>query len=97
MDIRLIVPSRFNVDVRTGGGGIDIDDLEGNVLAQTSGGGIDVGYIRNGSVDVRTSGGGIEVAGSTLIPSMKAHGASWHAASSMGAEISFACARPTAI
>lgn len=63
VEIRVIVPTRYNVDVQTGGGGIEIDDLEGNVLAQTSGGGIDVGYIRNGSVDVRTSGGGIDIDG----------------------------------
>ena len=63
VDIRVIVPSRFNVDVRTGGGGIDIDDLEGNVLAHTSGGGIDVGDV-TGDLMVRTAGGGIEVEGS---------------------------------
>ena len=65
VSVRVIVPTHFNVDVETGGGGIDIGDLEGNVAARTSGGGIDVGYIRNGSVNVHTSGGGIEINGIT--------------------------------
>lgn len=61
VSVRVIVPSRFNVDISTGGGGIEVGDLEGNVVAETSGGGIEVGRIRNGSVEVRTSGGGIQI------------------------------------
>jgi DUF4097 and DUF4098 domain-containing protein YvlB len=63
VSLRVIVPTRYNVDVQTGGGGIEIADLEGNVKARTSGGGIEVGHIRNGSVQVRTAGGGIDIAG----------------------------------
>lgn len=63
LDVRLIVPRPFDIDVRTGGGGIDIGDMVGNVTARTSGGGIDVGRVRDGSVDVQTSGGGIDIGG----------------------------------
>lgn len=61
VSVRVVVPSRYSIDVRTGGGGIEVGDLEGNVTAHTSGGGIEVGRIRNGSVKVYTSGGGIEI------------------------------------
>jgi len=57
------VPMSYNVDVSTGGGSIEIDDLQGNVEAETSGGGIKVGQIKAGSVDINTSGGGLTVKG----------------------------------
>jgi FlaG/FlaF family flagellin (archaellin) len=43
VSVRVVVPSRYSIDVRTGGGGIEVGDLEGNVTAHTSGGGIEVG------------------------------------------------------
>jgi hypothetical protein len=58
--VRVRVPSEFSVDVRTGGGAIEIDDLEGEVRARTSGGAIEMGQIR-GDVNAETSGGAIEV------------------------------------
>lgn len=58
---RITVPSTFNVDVRTGGGSISVDDLRGNVTGRTGGGGIRIGRIQGGSVDVRTDGGGIRI------------------------------------
>lgn len=65
LDVRFTVkvPMRYSVDVQTGGGGIDIGDLQGSVTAATSGGGIRVGQIKEGMVDIRTSGGGLEVKG----------------------------------
>lgn len=54
------VPSQYNVDVKTGGGSIEISDLNGVVEARTSGGSISLGKI-NGDVDVKTSGGSIRV------------------------------------
>lgn len=54
------VPSNYNVDLNTGGGSIDIQDLTGKVDAFTSGGSIELGQIR-GDVDVKTSGGSIRV------------------------------------
>jgi hypothetical protein len=54
----LIVPSRYNVDVSTSGGGIKGEDINGKVAAHTSGGSIRFGKI-NGDIKARTSGGGI--------------------------------------
>ncbi|MBW1684851.1 MAG: hypothetical protein JRS35_07265 [Deltaproteobacteria bacterium] len=56
---RVRVPSEFSVDIRTGGGAIEIEDLEGEVRVRSSGGAIEMGRIR-GDVDVETSGGAIE-------------------------------------
>jgi len=57
--VRVRVPSEFSVDIRTGGGEIEIEDLEGEVRARTSGGAIEMGRIR-GDVHAETSGGAIE-------------------------------------
>jgi DUF4097 and DUF4098 domain-containing protein YvlB len=54
------VPSNFNIDLNTGGGGIDLRSIEGEVKGYTSGGGISAEEI-TGSLTVRTSGGGIEL------------------------------------
>lgn len=54
------VPKSYNLDLKTGGGSIDIEDLNGKVEAYTSGGSIELGQI-NGDVDVKTSGGSISV------------------------------------
>jgi len=53
-------PRRFDLDVETSGGSIDLGDFEGEVRADTSGGSIDVGRI-DGDVDADTSGGSIEL------------------------------------
>ncbi len=57
--VRVRVPTEFSVDIRTGGGAIEIEELEGEVRARSSGGAIEMGRIR-GDVDVETSGGAIE-------------------------------------
>ena len=57
--VRVRVPSEFSLDIRTGGGAIEIEDLEGEVRARTSGGAIEMGRI-DGEVRVETSGGAIE-------------------------------------
>ncbi|MCB9220134.1 MAG: hypothetical protein H6610_11835 [Ignavibacteriales bacterium] len=56
----ITVPERFNVDLNTSGGGINVGDLEGFVNAETSGGGLTFGNIK-GDIDGETSGGGITV------------------------------------
>jgi|WetSurMetagenome_2_1015567.scaffolds.fasta_scaffold26816_4 hypothetical protein len=58
----ILVPDKFNVDLKTGGGGINVNDLQGTVQARTSGGSLHFGHI-NGSVDGRTSGGSINLEG----------------------------------
>lgn len=56
------VPIQYNVDVRTAGGSISVEDLEGEVKSKTSGGSLRFGHIR-GPVYGRTSGGRITLAG----------------------------------
>ena len=64
LNVRYVVsvPAEFNVDLRTSGGGIRVDDLRGEVRARTSGGGLNFGRIE-GPIIANTSGGGINVAG----------------------------------
>ncbi|MEM8981887.1 MAG: DUF4097 family beta strand repeat-containing protein [Pseudomonadota bacterium] len=59
---RITVPERFNVDLNTRGGSIEIDDLTGEVDASTSGGSLRFGRI-NGEIDANTSGGSIRIDG----------------------------------
>ncbi len=61
LSIRVVVPRPYSINVKTGGGGIEIDDIDGNVTARSGGGGIEVGRITNGSVDVQTGGGSISI------------------------------------
>jgi len=56
------VPNEFNVDLKTSGGGIRVDDLRGSVQVKTSGGGLQFGKIE-GPITGHTSGGGISLAG----------------------------------
>ena len=58
----ITVPPRYNVDLKTLGGGISIGDLEGEVRSQTSGSNLRIGRIK-GSVWGQTAGGSIEVEG----------------------------------
>ena len=58
----ITVPQQYNVDLRTLGGGISVEDLEGEVRSQTSGGSLRIGRIK-GSVWGQTAGGSIEVEG----------------------------------
>jgi len=55
----ITVPERFELELRTAGGSISIDDLQGDIDANTSGGSISVGNIQ-GDVELHTSGGSIK-------------------------------------
>jgi hypothetical protein len=57
--IHIRVPNEFSVDIRTAGGDIEIEGLEGRVRARTTGGRIVLGRIE-GEVEAETSGGPIE-------------------------------------
>ncbi|MDC0601690.1 DUF4097 family beta strand repeat-containing protein [Aliiglaciecola sp.] len=59
VEYRVTVPEKYNLDMHTSGGSIDIEDLVGNIDAHTSGGSIDVGNI-TGDVKLKTSGGPID-------------------------------------
>lgn len=56
------VPQRYNVELKTLGGGISVADLEGKVGSQTAGGNLQIGKIK-GSVWGQTAGGNIRVDG----------------------------------
>ncbi|MFL6246318.1 MAG: DUF4097 family beta strand repeat-containing protein [Thermoanaerobaculia bacterium] len=58
------VPSHYNLEVKTSGGGIDLADIGGTVDARTSGGGIKTGKL-SGDSTLKTSGGSIRVDGAT--------------------------------
>jgi DUF4097 and DUF4098 domain-containing protein YvlB len=64
LQVRYVVsiPTEFNVDLKTSGGGIRVDDLRGEVRVKTSGGGLQFGKIE-GPIIGNTSGGGISLAG----------------------------------
>jgi Toastrack DUF4097 len=64
LNVRYVVsiPTEFNVDLKTSGGGIRVDDLRGEVRVKTSGGGLQFGKIE-GPIIGNTSGGGITLAG----------------------------------
>ncbi len=57
------VPRRFNLDLETSGGNIEIDDLQGTADVSTAGGNLSFGRI-SGSIDARTSGGNVSIDGS---------------------------------
>lgn len=56
------VPEKFNLDLKTAGGSIIVDDLDGKLMARTTGGSLDFGHI-SGTVDAKTAGGSIKLKG----------------------------------
>ena len=56
--IEVMVPKRFEVSVRTGGGNIELKDTTGSAKLHTSGGDITARNL-NGTIGLRTSGGTI--------------------------------------
>lgn len=57
----ITMPRRFNVDLKTAGGSIAIEELTGEVRAHTSGGSLKFGVI-DGPVTCKTAGGSIRIA-----------------------------------
>ena len=55
------VPQEFNLDLKTGGGSIEVSDISGEIKVNTSGGNIGIGDVRQGTVKAKTSGGNINV------------------------------------
>jgi DUF4097 and DUF4098 domain-containing protein YvlB len=58
VDYTVAIPARFDVDVRTAGGNIEVADLEGKAAVRTSGGDLKLAVIK-GPVKAHTSGGNI--------------------------------------
>jgi hypothetical protein len=76
-------PSKVDVNLGTAGGGITLDNLEGDLNFKTSGGGITVSKLK-GKVEGKTSGGGIKMEGCDGIISMKTSGGGISAKNSKG-------------
>jgi hypothetical protein len=57
----ITVPTKYNLDLKTGGGAISVDDISGELKLKTSGGSIKVADMAQGSLDADTSGGSITV------------------------------------
>lgn len=71
------VPTRYNVDLKTSGGSISVDDLEGQVKSKTSGGSLNFGDIK-GDVFGKTSGGSITLDGCKGTADVNTSGGSIH-------------------
>ena len=61
VEFQVNVPREYNLDLSTGGGSIDVSDINGNVKLHTSGGSIAIGDVDGGDVDAHTSGGSIKI------------------------------------
>jgi len=61
VEFHVNIPKEYNVDLRTGGGSIDVADINGNVKLHTSGGSISIGDVDGGDINAHTSGGSIKV------------------------------------
>ncbi len=62
VEFRVKVPMAYSLDLSTGGGPINVADINGNVKLDTSGGGITIGDVKGGDINAHTSGGNIRVA-----------------------------------
>ena len=69
------VPQKYNVDLKTAGGSISVEDLEGKVKSRTSGGSLDFGRIK-GPVYGVTSGGSINLEACSVSAEVKTSGGS---------------------
>ncbi len=59
-EFHIVIPARFNADVETKGGSIDVEGLDGELVAVTAGGNIRTGDV-SGATRVETAGGNIRV------------------------------------
>ena len=82
-EIAINVPYRQYLNLRTSGGDIRIDRLQGVFTARTSGGDIEADDI-DGSADVRTSGGGIRLQHASGSVAARTSGGSIHLNSVVG-------------
>lgn len=71
----VLVPSKFNLDLRTSAGEISSSDIEGNVKARTAGGSLKFGQVK-GPFDGTTSAGSITLAGASGAVSVRTAGGS---------------------
>lgn len=62
IQVRVIVPTNYNVDFKTGAGNVSVADLRGNVSGTTGAGNIELGEI-TGDVEIRSGSGNVDVVG----------------------------------
>lgn len=60
VDFEILVPVRFNLDLETDGGNLEVERLEGEIRAVTAGGDIRTGDV-TGPLRLETAGGGISL------------------------------------
>jgi hypothetical protein len=75
LEFEITVPEEYNVDLKTSGGSISVDDLNGSAITKTSGGSLKFGQI-NGPVNGHTSGGSITLQGCNGDAEIKTSGGS---------------------
>jgi DUF4097 and DUF4098 domain-containing protein YvlB len=63
ISFKIYVPQQVSTNLKTSGGGIELDNLKGNETFATSGGGLQIDKL-SGTIHGHTSGGGIEVSNS---------------------------------
>ena len=56
----VVVPNKFNLDIKTSGGDLEIKSISGDIVLATSGGDIELKNSQ-GSLSARTSGGDVEI------------------------------------
>ena len=83
---RVAIPRAYDVNLLTGGGGIAVADLDGNVRCKTSGGSIKMGQV-SGTVWAKTSGGCVKLAGCNQPVELRTSGGSITAGNVGGAAI----------
>jgi DUF4097 and DUF4098 domain-containing protein YvlB len=71
--INVSLPDEFDVDLKTSGGGIDIQNLAGVITTQTSGGSLRFEDV-DGPIHGRTSGGSIHLDGTSSTADLKTSG-----------------------
>jgi DUF4097 and DUF4098 domain-containing protein YvlB len=67
------VPKLFDLELKTMGGGITIDHVEGEITGKTMGGDLELGYLK-GSIDLKTMGGKISLTDSDIDGKVKTMG-----------------------
>ncbi len=65
VDIEVTVPSRFDIEIETLGGSIDIDGVDGDIEGSTMGGRLDLRNLK-GTIDMSTMGGGVKLVSSDV-------------------------------
>ncbi len=58
------VPPNYNIDLKTGGGSISIEDVNGTKIVKTGGGAIKIGNT-SGRIEVNTGGGAVKIENNT--------------------------------